>query len=236
MPQQWQQQRQYTPQAVVQQQKPLGSRLGSCECSNAGEPHPPLPPQRHRQEPHSSDPRQSPALCRPCGGAALPVTCPGQLQGRAQAVTTPRRSSRSSRCHRGRGRRCPSCAVTCAGPLHPCCCAGGRGTHDGVCEASRYQAGEEGASKQHVCTSKLQAVAVLCLSKGVLKGAHRYATAAVPCVCVQSRQSKGARQGSCSSTNRTRQAAAPFVSFPLAPGELPDGAGTCAVKETLEQV
>jgi hypothetical protein len=29
---------------------------------------------------------------------------------------------------------------------------------------------------------------------------------------------------------------APFGSFPLAPGELPDGAGTCPVKETLEQV
>jgi hypothetical protein len=54
--------------------------------------------------------------------------------------------------------------------------------------------------------------------------------------CAQARQSKAARQGSSSSSSRSRQAAAPFVSFPLAPGELPDGAGTCAVKETLEQV
>lgn len=46
---------------------------------------------------------------------------------------------------------------------------------------------------------------------------------------------QGATSSRSSSVSRsTRVTAAPFGAFPLAPGELPDGAGTCPVKETLE--
>jgi hypothetical protein len=60
----------------------------------------------------------------------------------------------------------------------------------------------------------------------------------VVCRCVQGRQGKrsgssASRRGSSSSSRPT---AVPFGAFSLAPGELPDGAGTCPVKQTLEQV
>jgi len=45
---------------------------------------------------------------------------------------------------------------------------------------------------------------------------------------------QGATSSRSSSSRSTRVTAAPFGAFPLAPGELPDGAGTCPVKETLE--
>lgn len=54
--------------------------------------------------------------------------------------------------------------------------------------------------------------------------------------CCQGRQSKGGRQAASSSRSPIRRYTSAFTMLPLVPGELPDGAGTCPVKETLEQV